>query len=524
MSRKTFIGASLSGILIGISFGTLWGWLAFVGLVPLFFVVRELDLRQSYLAGIWTSFLFYLLSLNWIYIALHRYGGFSIFLSALAVVFMALVLSCITGFAIPLALSLHRRGCVPLVLALSASWVVIDYLRGIFPFGGFPWSTLAMPQFQNLRLIQIADVTGIWGVTFFVVWINAVVAELLLTTVRVQTTVRGEPVEPHPSTSSGRAVKLIATGLLCISIFGYGQFRLQQWRHLDSSLPKLRAGLIQGNIPQEIKLSGTHHEGELEVFQQKASRLQGSADLIVWPEAAWPNPLPIDMERLSPSLLGMKANDKPNPYSLIGAVLEESSSTGEKHYFNSAVLFNAKGELLESYQKIKRVPFGEYIPMAGWFPFLRPVAAREGFAAGISAAPLNVGWAKVGALICYEDIFPEISRQMVRRGAHLLVNLTNDAWYGISAAPYQHLALSVFRAVENRRFLLRATNTGISAVIGASGEVVAKTPLRERAVLVYPTPLLSGESPYVKWGDWFVLVCAAGMALTTLYERTQRKN
>ena len=506
MSRKTFIGASLSGVLIGISFNTLWGWLTFVGLVPLFLVIRELKPNESYLAGIWASFLFYLLSLQWIYIALHTYGSTSAVLSVGALVLLALILSLLTGAAIPLALSLHRKCRIPLFLALAVSWVVIDFARESFPMGGFPWSTLAMPQAFSPLLIQIADLTGIWGITFLIVWINAVLAEVLL--------IR----------ANGFFSKVFATLILFGAVFGYGEYRLHQWRHLDPNLPRLSAGLIQGSIPQELKFSKKNADLQLEVYQKKAARLQESVDLIVWPEAAWPYPLPIDLETLSPELLGLEPSEKQNPYSLIGAVLEEGAKDGEKHYFNGAVLFNAQGEALESYQKIKRVPFGEYIPFAELISFLHPVATSEGFVAGISANPLSVGWAKVGPLICYEDIFPEMARTMVRHGAHLLVNLTNDAWYGVSAAPYQHLALSIFRAVETRRFLLRATNTGISAVVGASGEVVAKTPLRQRAVLVYQAPLLTGETLYVKWGDWFALGCVCFVTLTVLYERIKRKN
>jgi len=194
------------------------------------------------------------------------------------------------------------------------------------------------------------------------------------------------------------------------------------------------------------------------------------------------------------------------PYVLLGSISERPDGM----YHNSVVLFDAQGEIKGRYHKAHLVPFGEYVPYKKLLFFASKLTEPVGnFMPGESFEPLDVGGRPAGPLVCYEDIFPEISRRLVSRGAQFLVNVTNDAWYGRSSAAFQHMALAVFRAVETRRFLVRATNTGVSAVVAPTGKINAMSDIFHDAVIVAPIGLRDEITAYVRYGDWFAYACAA---------------
>jgi apolipoprotein N-acyltransferase len=175
---------------------------------------------------------------------------------------------------------------------------------------------------------------------------------------------------------------------------------------------------------------------------------------------------------------------------------------------NSAFLLSPDGKIAGKYDKVHLVPYGEYVPLRKFFPFINKLVAGIGdFRKGEGNNPIKFGNHALGILICYEGIFPELSREYKEKGANLLVNITNDAWFGRTSAPYQHLSMTVFRAVENRTFLVRSANTGISAIISPSGKIIKKTGLFERTVLRGSVKLLDRKTIYALYGDIFVYIC-----------------
>ena len=192
-------------------------------------------------------------------------------------------------------------------------------------------------------------------------------------------------------------------------------------------------------------------------------------------------------------------------------------------FYNSAYVYGKKGEFVGRYDKAHLVPFGEFTPLRDYFPFLEKISVATGdFFSGSGHEPIATALGKVGVLICYEGTFPYITIDAARRGAQVFVNITNDAWFGRTSAPYQHLAFYTFRAIETDRFVLRAANTGVSAIIDPRGRIIARTDIFTRTVLKGTFAMRDGQTFYVRYGDYFVLLCVvmlAGLILRGLLSR-----
>jgi apolipoprotein N-acyltransferase len=238
-------------------------------------------------------------------------------------------------------------------------------------------------------------------------------------------------------------------------------------------------------------------------------------DLIVWPESATPFYFLHDIE---PSELVFEGINQTKTDYLIGSpsVVRDEDVV---HYFNSAYLVSPNTREISKYDKTHLVPFGEYVPFKKWLPFLGKIVAQVGdFIAGKEGNTLPWKGYHLGVQICYEIIFPGLSRAMVANNASLLINITNDAWFGKTSGPYQHFSMTVFRAVENRRTLVRSANTGISGFVDPAGRILTATPLLEEAAIVHPIPLLKKKSVYTRIGDLFAQTIFAGMLLVMLLE------
>lgn len=503
MKFKTSLAAAvISGVLLCFSFPTVlfgWhapqmGWLGWVALVPLLLAVRRAEPRRAFLLTFATGVVAYSGSLYWLYRALHTYGKMPPVTSVLVLVLLVLLLSAYLALAPLAARLIQTRWRGEFLALLPVCWTAVELLRNYMPCNGFPWANVAMSQWRMLPLIQIADLVGVYGVIFLLVWVNAFLAELL-------ERARGERVPML-------LPKAVVTLLLVGATLGYGFARLHA---LDAEAPEggiLRVGVVQGNIPQEIKWDERHAAENLDKMRRASRSLRDAAvDLILWPESAFPWPISSRATSIDPRVLGFDAREFGNmPYLLLGAVSENDDDS----YYNSAVLFDAHGEIEGRYHKAHLVPFGEYVPYRRLLFFARKLTQPAGnFLAGEGYEPLSAGSAKLGPLVCYEDVFPEIARRLTRHGAELLINLTNDAWYGHSSAAYQHLAIATFRAVENRRYLVRATNTGVSAIVSPTGRVEMETGIFESAILVAPVILRQGQSLYTRLGDWFASACVA---------------
>jgi len=302
--------------------------------------------------------------------------------------------------------------------------------------------------------------------------------------------------------------KIVATVLIVGFVIGYGMYRIDAVEDRMSRNELVSVGIVQGNIPQDEKWQATKARHNLNVHSKATKeRFESGVDLIVWPEASFSMYVNDQVNSADPRTYGLPMESLGNmPAVMFGVIISGEGNTA----YNSALLFDAKGALLGRYDKTHLVPFGEYVPMRKLLFFAKGLTAPVGdFQVGRRFDPLTFPKGKLAPLICYEDVFPNVSRKLVKKGADILVNITNDAWYGWSSAAYQHLALGVMRSVETRRFTIRSTNTGISAFISPTGAILMKSPMFERLVMVGTVNRMTMLSPYVKYGDWFSYACIA---------------
>ncbi len=272
----------------------------------------------------------------------------------------------------------------------------------------------------------------------------------------------------------------------------------------------LKAVIIQGNIRQDVKWDEAFKIRTINTYLEKSGESGRNADIVIWPETAMPFVFDDEasFNRYIKEMPHVLQSDL-----LFGTISKDKS----EKYRNSAYLFRKDGLLAGIYSKVHLVPFGEYTPLLSYFPFLLKLTAAGGdFVPGDSHIPLETTFGKIGILICYEGTFPSITIETVRKGAKVLVNLTNDAWYDRTSAPYQHLVFYIFRAVESDRYLLRAANTGISTIIDPRGRIKEKTELFVEGAFEGMFSVKADKTPYVKYGDYFVLlsfICLAGMCI-----------
>jgi len=492
--------AIISGLLLAFSFPTMFsGWMApslgplgWVALVPLFVAIADARPRRAFLIAFVTGLVCYGISIYWIYHAVHVFGKMGVVTSVIVTLLLVLLVSTYLALGPMIARYIKTRWRGEMIVLLPVVWTALEFARTYFPFGGFPWANIAMSQWQALIPLQILDVLGMYGLIFVMIWVNWIIAELVMI-------FRGE-------TRAFIGAKVVATVLIISVVIGYGLHRMDAVEDVMADSEVVSVGIVQGNIPQDEKWQATKARYNLDVHRKATKELfESGVDLIVWPEASFTQYVSDQVSSADPRSFGLPMQTLgPLPAVMFGVIVYGKNNNA----YNSALLFDAKGELLGRYDKSHLVPFGEYVPMKDYLFFAKKLTTPIGnFQFGKRFEPMKFSKGKLATLICYEDAFPDISRKMVRKGADILVNLTNDAWYGWSSAAYQHLALGVLRSVETRRFTIRSTNTGISAFISPTGDVVMKSPMFERLVMVGAVNPMTMLSPYVKYGDWFAWGC-----------------
>jgi apolipoprotein N-acyltransferase len=385
-------------------------------------------------------------------------------------------------------------------------WTAQELLRTHL-FTGFPWELLGYSQFERIPLIQIADIAGVYGVSFLAALVNAALYALWQAADRSRPDARGR------RRRAGAACAFAAVFLA--GAWFYGTLRIDAVDSAVSGGKPVRVALIQGNIAQEMKWDRAF-QVQTTAKYARLSESAGKYDphLVVWPETATPFYFPFHGPL---SRIVFDAVKRTGADFLIGSpsFLEKS---GKMVYFNSAYLIDAGGTVKGRYDKVHLVPFGEYVPFKRYLPFLGKMVEHVGdFQAGPEGQTLAWRGSRLGVLICYESIFPALSRAQTAAGADILVNITNDAWYGRSSAPFQHFSMAVFRAVENRRPLVRAANTGISGFIDAVGRVAEASPLFTDAVMAHTVRFSRIDAPYTRLGDTFAGVCLATAVLIVFF-------
>ena len=483
--------ALLSGALLIASFPRLhFYWLAWVALAPLLAVIIQRRARWClFFLGWLTGAVFFAGSCAWIYDVMRLHGRLSVPVAAGVLLLFALVLGVFVGLFSLAVGELARRWQLAALLLAPFPWVALEWLRTYVPFGGFPWNLVGSAVAPEAGWIQPAAYTGVYGVSFLVVGVNALAAHCWLA-------------------PSRRRLLLLGAVVILLAGAAYGGRRLPPVPTTETAV------LVQTNLPQleefDPDWAATHGDelAQLEELTRAAAREQaaGRPALILWPE------IPVSLYFHQDPVLRarlVQLAQATRSYLLVGIVDFRSSADGRRQPTNSVVLLSPDGGFVGQYDKIHLVPFGEYVPLGRWLGFLEPLTAEvSDFVPGREPAALPAGESRLGPLICYEAIFPGLVRRFAVEGADVLVNVSNDGWYGRSAALEQHLNLARVRAVENRRFLLRATNTGITAVVDPYGRLVARAAVGTRTVLGAGYAPRGEQSVYTRHGDWLAALCA----------------
>jgi apolipoprotein N-acyltransferase len=466
-----------SAVVLALAFPrTDWEAAAWFSLTPMLVVALGARPRIAFAWGWLYGLTFFMVLLRWLDYTFRTYSAIPwpltwgpLFLLA---AWCGLQVAVVSGL---LSLVAHRGSRAWALLMAPCLWVGAEWVRGHL-FGGFPWGTLGYSQYLRLPIIQVAELGGVHAVSFVLVAVNAALAGALVL-------------------EWGRAVTgLGLTGALLGAVLIFGHARLAE----PPRPGEAQIALMQPAIEQPLKWDPNHATVTLKIYLELTRQAAaGHPDLIVWPETASPTPLRRDTGLLR-TLAGMSGQF--NIPLLIGSIDVED---GTPPVLRNTAFLVTHGGIAGRYDKIHLVPFGEYVPLSGVIGFVRGWAEfiaelEPGTRAVVFAGPP----APFGVVICYEGIFPDLFREFVNDGARVMVNMTNDGWFGRTSGPAQHLTMYPFRAVEHRIAVVRAANTGVSAFIAPSGQIVRHLGLFERGVLTDRVPLRHGRTLYTRLGDW----------------------
>ena len=482
-----FILPAISGLLLVLTYPIFnFKFLAWIALVPLFFSLEKNNIKERFLKGYIFGFVFFCGTLYWLF-------GITVPGTIAGVLYLSIAPAIFTSIC-------RYRNAMQYAVITPAAWVLSEYLRAHI-FTGFPWVLLGYSQSFNLSVIQIADVTGVYGVSFLIVLVN----------IGIYFTLKKTPNRFY-------VLFFIFIIFVITSSYGYNRMRLQY------PSQELKISAIQGNIPQEDKWDPANKQSIFRKYKTLTldAIKKDKSNFILWPETAVVGFLEDDNFLRK----GVEAIAKEkNVYILTGTLREKKEG-----FYNSATLVSDEGKLVDSYDKIHLVPFGEFIPFGRGLSWIRNIIDRPigEFERGndfkvfqfrlVDIVKSSKGIQKTteffrfSVLICYEDIFPELSRKFVQNGARFLVNITNDAWFGKTSAPYQHMQGSIFRAIENRVPVVRAANTGVSCIIDHRGKVLKMVNNNGKEIFVdgYVSGVIkttSGKTIYTRFGDVFAWIC-----------------
>lgn len=489
---RAYLFSTLSGLCIALAFlqlqapiAVLLGWLAAFNLI-LAMLSSNASYRVLYLSGLVAL----PIGFYWLPRTIAEFGGFPT-VAALAI--MALfVCGAATQFLLVALIYRHLPAGLDRAALRSAIAVTVSELVAIKIF---PWS-YAHTQLKLLPIIQIADLFGALSITFLLFWVVETFTRLTFL--------------------RQRGLALALAPLTCLLAAIYGSQRIAHFSQL--SAPTQTVAVIQGNITVREKHDVKYFVRNVQRYVELSQSVPDPEALIIWPETVVTDWISTEVRNVSeePHLPNL---GRPT---LLGALTYET----QERTFNSALGIRADGSLTEPYHKLILMPYGEYVPFSKTFPWMLDLAHMpQEFTAGAEPKVLDLTpTLKAAPLICYEDVVPSLAREATLKGAQLLVNLTNDAWFGDTAAPYQHHALATLRAVENRRYLVRSTNTGLTAVVDPAGRTASQLPVYSEGTLLDQVNLISELSPYTKWfGDklWWALaiICACQIVWRQLIKR-----
>ena len=506
MKKRDILLSLLSGILLILSFPNFdLEFLAWFALVPLFYSIEGKGTFHGFELGFLTGLISFLGILYWIIVAVHTYGNVPLILSGLILLLLVVYLSLFIGVFTFFTRLIQIRSRLQTILFTPLLWVALEYLRS-FLLTGFPWANLGYSQYLNLPFIQMADITGAYGLSFVIVLVNAT-----LSCVLHQWSKRTFPFR-----------EVVVTVIILLGFLIYGYLKIGIVDRQIAQDPPLRIGLVQGNIDQSIKWDESFQKETLEIYKRLSLKVaEGKPDLIIWPETATPFFFQ-DAKEYQPFVLDIS---KRTNASLLFGTPSYKVQKGKVNHYNSAVLVSPDGELVGKYDKIHLVPFGEYVPMQDLLFFIGSLGEGIGdFKSGKEIFNFSLPQSKFGVLICFEIIFPDLCRRFVKEGANFLVTITNDAWFGRTSAPYQHFSTATFRAVENRVFVARAANTGITGFIDPKGKIVKQGRIFTEEAMNGTIGLSNRKTFYTLYGDVFAWVCSAFSIFLLFYALFQKPN
>jgi apolipoprotein N-acyltransferase len=461
--------------------------------VPLLMAVEGKRLAVMFRTFFYFSFFSYLIILYWIPRVMVQYGGTTWLLGIVGLACLAAFFSIFSGLAGVLIGKTVTRGVASVFFWIPAIWIARDLVIEKI-FSGFPWCLVGDSQYKNIYFMQWAECGGIHLVSFLVITINVLFYKWIKT----------------------RNKRILAAILvLAMVIYTGGYWLLKNHDKRTAANPKHKAGIIQPNSNHDQVFDFPSLQATLErLFHASRDLGANGAEFVAWPEFTVPI-YPLRTPYFKRQFVDFSLKHVP-----LLAGFTDFGAGGKA--FNSVMLF--KGRKIEKYDKVHLTPFGEYVLFRRWLFFVKKITDEIGdFSPGETVHNLDFSGHWLATPICYEIIYPELVRSMVAKGGEVIVTLSNDSWFGRSSAPYQHLAMAVFRAVENRRWLLRSTSNGISAVVDPGGRIVRRSPLHKEDRFLANFQYLSGRTIFSRWGYLFPYACFLLVLFRSLWISATRK-
>ena len=455
------------------------GIVSLFALVPLLSVIEGAPRIRAFFTGWLTAFVWYFVSLNWISNSLLLSGNFPFPLNQLAIVLLCSILALYTGLFAFIVAAIGPLGRWSLVV-YPAAWVTVEFLRS-WALAPFPWLLLGSAFWKYPSVLPLFALTGVYGVSFAVVVVNTSIHRVAVSL--------GSGDRRQAAIWASITSGVVAALLLVASITGNGDDDQQ-----------IKVGVVQGNYEQKVKWEESYRDDVISTYISLTRKaVSEGASIVVWPETAMP--LYFQVEPALADRLRELAREE-EVHLVFGSDAFDIIGRKLIHY-NRAYHLSPTGQE-EHYDKVRLVPFGEYVPFKGLLPFVEKVVPGAGeFAAGRWTAPFDTP-VRSGVLICYEVSFPGLSRREVADGAGIILNITNDAWFGRSWGPYQHLAMASLRAAENGVPVVRAANTGISAIVDRKGRQIKRLGLFEKGYIVAEVRTRTEPTFYTRWGNLIV--------------------
>jgi len=504
--------ACLSGILTALLFPNFnLEFFAWFSLVPLLYAVNKAkNFKESFLYGFLAGIISYIIILYWIAYTVRVFGGLpyyaAIFALLLLASYLALYFALFAGFG---KILLNNFKISNLIL-IPSCWVFFEFLKSRL-LTGFPWENLGASQYLNLPFIQISDIIGTFGLSFIIVLINYFIFHFIFQNEQI---------------SKKQALfELFFTVSVFAAVLFYGYYNIYSTDRLLRAKKPVRVALIQGNIGmfQKWKITKKSTTGIYLGLTKEA--LKYKPRLVIWPETALPyiiSVYPYYWNKV------MDFSEK-NKIDLIFGAIGLKILNGKYRFYNRDYMFDSSGKYFY-YDKHHLVPFGEYIPLKHRFPFLAHILRGAGIGNFIAGKRFRIlksgnnksGNIKAGSMICYEAYFDSLTRNFAKKGANLLVSITDDAWYGRTSAPYQDMSMTVFPAVENDRFVARAGNSGISGIISPTGKIEEESKIFTRRYLIGYIKLINRKTFFSLYGNIFGYIIGSIFILSIIYLQIRR--